>query len=208
MAEMRRCAWARGEEMQRYHDEEWGRPCHDDGRLFEMLLLEGFQAGLSWAIVLRKREAFRAALDGFAPAQVAAYGEADIQRLLANPAIIRSERKLRAAVDNARAFLRIQEEFGSFDAYLWGFSDGKTILYNKHADGWIPVSNGLSARVAADLRRRGFKYLGPTTVYSHLQACGIINDHSRDCPRYAAVNALGPTVEKRRYLEKGVRHYE
>ena len=116
MAEMRRCAWARGEEMQRYHDEEWGRPCHDDGRLFEMLLLEGFQAGLSWAIVLRKREAFRAALDGFDPAKVAAYGEADIQRLLANPAIIRSERKLRAAADNARAFLRIQEEFGSFDA--------------------------------------------------------------------------------------------
>ena len=110
MAEMRRCAWARGEEMQHYHDEEWGRPCHDDGRLFEMLLLEGFQAGLSWAIVLRKREAFREALDGFDPKKVAAYGEAEIQRLLANPAIIRSERKLRAAVDNARAFLRIHRK--------------------------------------------------------------------------------------------------
>ena len=109
---------------------------------------------------------------------------------------------------NARCFQRVRAEFGSFDAYLWGFSDGKMILYNKHADGWIPVSNGLSARVAADLRKRGFKYLGPTTAYSHLQACGIINDHGRDCPRYAAINALGPTVEKRRYLEKGVRHYE
>lgn len=179
MAEMRRCAWARGEEMQRYHDEEWGRPCHDDGRLFEMLLLEGFQAGLSWAIVLRKREAFRAALDGFDPEKVAAYGEAEIQRLLANPAIIRSERKLRAAVDNARAFLRIQEEFGSFDAYLWGFAPGAPLRRAPGAP--VPAQTPLSQEISRDLRRRGMKFVGPVIVYSFLQSVGVVNDHDADC---------------------------
>ena len=178
MAEMRRCAWARGEEMQRYHDEEWGRPCHDDGRLFEMLLLEGFQAGLSWAIVLRKREAFREALDGFAPAKVAAYGEADIQRLLANPAIIRSERKLRAAADNARAFLRIQEEFGSFSNYLWHFTRGEQVV---HRDGLLRASSPLSDAVSRDLKGRGMRFVGSVIIYSYLQAAGIIDDHEPEC---------------------------
>ena len=178
MAEMRRCAWARGEEMQRYHDEEWGRPCHDDGRLFEMLLLEGFQAGLSWAIVLRKREAFRAALDGFDPAKVAAYGEADIQRLLANPAIIRSERKLRAAADNARAFLRIQEEFGSFSNYLWHFTRGEQVV---HRDGLLRASSPLSDAVSRDLKGRGMRFVGSVIIYSYLQAAGIIDDHEPEC---------------------------
>ena len=181
------CDWDTTDELcLRYHDEEWG---------------------LNWTMMLHKREVFRACFAGFDFDAVAAFGPEDVERILEAPGMIRSRRKVEAIIGNARCFQRVREEFGSFDAYLWGFSDGKTILYNKHADGWIPVSNGLSARIAADLRRRGFKYLGPTTVYSHLQACGIINDHGRDCPRYAAINALGPTVDKRRYLEKDVRHY-
>lgn len=177
--EVRRCAWARGAAMQRYHDEEWGRPCHDDRKLFEMLLLEGFQAGISWAIVLKKREAFRAALDGFDPVRVAAYGEAEIARLLADPRIIRSERKLRAAVGNARAFLRIQEEFGSFDAYLWGFVGGAPL---RRAPGTpMPAQTPLSCEISRDLRRRGMKFVGPVIVYSFLQSVGVVNDHEDTC---------------------------
>ena len=196
------CDWGTADELLvRYHDEEWGVPLHDDRGQFEFLSLEVMQCGLNWTMMLHKREVFRACLAGFAGFDfdaVAAFGPDDVERILETPGMIRSRRKIEAIINNARCFRRVRAEFGSFDAYLWGFSDGKTILYNKHAD----------ARVAADLRKRGFKYLGPTTVYSHLQACGIINDHARDCPRYAVVNALGPTIEKRRYLEKDVRYYE
>lgn len=203
------CDWGTTDELcLRYHDEEWGVPLHDDRGQFEFLSLEVMQCGLNWTMMLHKREVLRACFAGFDYDAVAAFGPEDVERILETPGMIRSRRKVKAIINNARCFQQVREEFGSFDAYLWGFSDGKTILYNKHADGWIPVSNGLSARVAADLKRRGFKYLGPTTVYSHLQACGIINDHARECPRYAVVNALGPTIEKRRYREKDVRHYE
>ena len=201
------CDWDTTDELcLRYHDEEWGVPLHDDRGQFEFLSLEVMQCGLNWTMMLHKREVFRACFAGFDFDAVAAFGPEDVERILEAPGMIRSRRKVEAIINNARCFQRVREEFGSFDAYLWGFSDGKTILYNKHEDGWIPVSNGLSARIAADLRRRGFKYLGPTTVYSHLQACGIINDHGRDCPRHAVVNALSPTAEKRRHLEKGVHH--
>ena len=203
------CDWDTTDELcLRYHDEEWGVPLHDDRGQFEFLSLEVMQCGLNWTMMLHKREVFRACFAGFDFDAVAAFGPDDVERILETPGMIRSRRKVEAIVGNARCFQQVRAEFGSFDAYLWGMAGGATILYNKHADGWIPVSNGLSARVAADLRRRGFKYLGPTTVYSHLQACGIINDHGRDCPRYAAINAMGPTVEKRRYLEKGVHHYK
>ena len=175
----RRCAWASTPELSRYHDQEWGRPCHDERRLFEMLLLEGFQAGLSWAIVLKKREAFRKALDGFDPVKIAAYGEADIQRLLADPALIRSERKLRAAVKNARAFLRIQEEFGSFDRYLWGFAPGAP--YRRAPGAPVPAQTPLSQEISRDLKRRGLSFVGPVIVYAFLQSVGVVNDHEDGC---------------------------
>lgn len=202
------CDWDATSELNiRYHDEEWGTPLHDDRGQFEFLSLEVMQCGLNWNMMMQKREIFRACFDGFDFDRVAAYGERDIERILATPGMIRSRRKIEAIIGNARCFQRIREEFGTFDAYLWGYSGGKTILYNKHAQGYVPVSNGLSARIARDLKRRGFKYLGPTVIYSHLQACGIINDHSEECPRYRAINDAYPTVEKRRYLERGIRYF-
>ena len=179
MSDRKRCAWAKGaENMIRYHDEEWGRPCHDDRVLFEFLLLEGFQAGLSWACVLNKRENFRRALDGFDPEKIAGYGEGKIEALLQDASIIRSRRKLEAAVGNAQAFLRIQKEFGSFDAYLWSFTDGKVV--HSHNRG-MPVSSPLSDAVSKDLKKRGVKYAGTVIIYSYLQAMGVVDDHEEDC---------------------------
>ena len=174
-----RCAWAKGaENMIRYHDDEWGRPCHDDRVLFEFLLLEGFQAGLSWACVLNKRENFRRALDGFDPVAIAQYGEDKIETLLQDASIIRSRRKLEAAVGNAKAFLQIQKEFGSFDAYLWGFTEGKTV-HSRNIG--APVSSPLSDAVSKDLKKRGMKYVGTVILYSYLQAMGVVNDHEETC---------------------------
>lgn len=182
MAEMPRCAWARGaENMIRYHDEEWGIPCHDDRVLFEFLLLEGFQAGLSWACILNKRENFRRALDGFDPVKIAEYGEEKIEELLADASIVRSRRKLMAAVGNARAFLAIQREFGSFDAYLWGFTSGQVV--REHALP-MPASTELSDRISSDLKKRGMKYVGTVIVYSFLQAVGVVDDHEPGCYLY------------------------
>ncbi len=180
----------------RYHDEEWGVPLHDDCRQFEFLMMEVMQCGLNWNMMMQKREIFRNCFDGFDFDKVAQYGEADIQRILVTEGMIRSRRKIEAIISNAKCFQLIRNEFGTFCNYLWGFSDGKTILYNGHAEGWIPVSNGLSDRISRDLRKRGFKYLGPVTVYSHLQACGIINDHSKKCPCYARINKSHPTVRQ------------
>ena len=193
--------------MTRYHDEEWGIPLHDDYRQFEFLMMEVMQCGLNWNMMMEKREIFRTCFENFDYDKVAEYGEADIQRILDTPGMIRSCRKIEAVINNARCFQQIREEYGSFSDYIWSYSGGKTILYNKHADGWIPASNGLSERISKDLKKRGFKYMGEITVYSHLQACGIINDHGSDCPCYRRINDSHPTVNKRRDKEKNVVYY-
>lgn len=191
----------------RYHDTEWGVPLHDDRKQFEFLMMEVMQCGLNWDMMIKKRGIFGRCFDRFDDDRVAAYGETDIMRIMNEPGMIRSRRKIEAVIHNARCFREIRAEFGSFSAYLWGFSDGKTILYNKHAAGYIPVSNGLSDQISCDLRRHGFKFLGTVTVYSHLQACGIINDHDAACPRYQEINASHPTIAKRRFREKQVSFY-
>ena len=202
------CNWEHTSEANiRYHDEEWGVPVHDDRRQFEHLMMEVMQCGLNWNMMINKREIFRSCFDGFDYDRVAEYGEKDIERILSTEGMIRSRRKIEAVINNARCFKKIREEFGSFEAYLWGYSGGKTILYDKHEEGYIPVSNGLSEKISRDLRKRGFKYVGPVTIYSHLQSSGVINDHDKDCPCYKKINDNYPTVRKRRYLEKDVRYY-
>ena len=184
-----------------------GSAVHDDRRQFEHLMMEVMQCGLNWNMMINKREIFRSCFDGFDYDRVAEYGEKDIERILSTEGMIRSRRKIEAVINNARCFKKIREEFGSFEAYLWGYSGGKTILYDKHEEGYIPVSNGLSEKISRDLRKRGFKYVGPVTIYSHLQSSGVINDHDKDCPCYKKINDNYPTVRKRRYLEKDVRYY-
>ena len=173
----RRCAWAnpKNERYIRYHDEEWGVPVYEDGKLFEMLILETFQAGLSWECVLNKRDAFRLAFDGFDPEKVKAYQEEKIDRLLSDPGIIRNGRKIRAAVKNAEVFCGIQREFGSFCAYLWGFTDGKVLVERGRSNS--PLSDALSK----DLKKRGMSFVGTTVMYAYLQAVGVINSHEEDC---------------------------
>ena len=196
------CDWGLDPVNMKYHDEEWGVPLHDDRGQFEYLMMEVMQCGLSWGLMMKKREIFRACFDNFDFDRIAAYDESDIERILNTDGMIRSRRKVEAIIHNARLFQKIREENGSFSDWLWAFSDGKTILYNGHEKGDIPVSNGLSDRICRELKRRGFKYLGTVTVYSHLQACGIINDHCDECPCYKRINGSNPTVRKRRYLEK------
>ena len=177
---MTRCRWVdpNSEIYIRYHDQEWGRPEHDDRKLFEMLILESFQAGLSWFTILKKREAFRAAFDYFEPAVVAGYGPEKVETLMADAGIVRNRAKILAAIQNARVFLAIQEEFGSFDRYLWGFTDGKVIL---NTDDVFHTSTDLSDRISKDLKRRGMKFVGTTIIYSFLQAVGVVNDHELAC---------------------------
>ncbi|WP_124100703.1 DNA-3-methyladenine glycosylase I [Ruminococcus sp. Marseille-P6503] len=185
MENAKRCGWCRDNGlMQKYHDEEWGEPVHDDRKQFEFLMMEVMQCGLNWSLMLKKREIFRRCFDNFDYEKTALYGETQINDILNTPDMIRSERKIRAIINNANMFLKIRQEFGSFDKYLWGFSDNKTIVYKAHADEGVPASNELSDRISVDLKKRGFKYLGSITVYSHLQACGIINDHCTECFRY------------------------
>ena len=167
-------------------------------------MMEVMQCGLSWDLMMKKRDIFRAVFDGFDFDRIAAYGEADIERILAHEGMIRSRRKVEAVIHNAKMFVALRREFGTFTKYIWGFSGDKTILYDKHGKGLIPASNGLSEEISADLRKRGFKYLGPVTVYSHLQSSGVVNDHLETCPRYAAVNAATETVRKRRWKECGI----
>ena len=203
------CDWDKASELCRlYHDEEWGVPVQDDKKQLEFLMLEAMQFALSWNLMIQKREVFRKCFDGFDYDKIALYTEADVDRILNTDGMIRSPRTVSAVINNARCFQKIRAEYGSFCAYLWGHSDGKTILYDKHADGFIPVSNGLSDRIAKDLKKRGFKYLGSITVYSHLQACGIINDHDKDCPKYSLINASHPTIRKKRDAEKQVTHFK
>lgn len=191
----------------RYHDTEWGVPLHDDRGQFEFLTLEVMQCGLSWGLIIKKREVLRKCFEDFDYEKIAGYGEADIERIMNTAGMIRSRRKTEAVITNARAFLKIREEFGTFCNYFWSFSGGKTILYNKHEDGWIPASNGLSEKISADLKKRGFKFVGSVVIYSHMQACGMINDHDRNCPCRARINEAYPTVRRRRYLEKNVCYY-
>ena len=197
------CNWSLvNEKMKKYHDEEWGIPVHEDLKQFEHLMMEVMQCGLNWNLVLQKREIFRQCFDGFDFDRVAGYGEDDIQRILAVPGMIRSRRKIEAVIHNAGCFQKMREEFGSFSDYLWGYSEGRTILYHRHELGEVPASNGLSDIISKDLKKRGFKYLGSITVYSHLQASGIVNDHSADCPCYQRIIDQYPTVRKRRTKER------
>lgn len=194
--EQKRCEWCLcNEKMIRYHDEEWGIPLHDDRKQFEFLMMEVMQCGLNWNMMIQKREIFRACFDGFDYDKVAAYEEADIERIIATEGMIRSPRKAAAVIHNARCFQKVRAEFGTFSQYLWSFSKGKTILYKKHQKDGFPAHNELSEEISRDLRRRGFKYLGPVTVYSHLQACGIINDHAEDCFRYQDIIRNYPVIE-------------
>ena len=202
------CNWDNTSEAnRRYHDVEWGVPLHDDRRQFEFLMMEVMQCGLNWNMMMLKREIFRHCFEGFDYDRIAQYGDADIARILATPGMIRSPRKIAAIIANARCFQTIRREFGSFSKYLWAFSGNKTILYERHSQGRIPVSNGLSTRISQDLRKRGFKFLGPTTVYSHLQACGIINDQDRHSPRYQFINDNFPTMRKRPDAEADVQDF-
>lgn len=167
--------------MRRYHDEEWGVPSHDDRHLFELLVLEGAQAGLSWSTVLNKRDGYRLAFDGFDPARVARYDEAKVAELLADAGIVRNRLKVRSAVQNARAFLAIQEEQGSFDAYLWNLVGGRPVSNRPRSADDVPASTELSDRISKDLKRRGFTFVGSTIVYSYLQAVGVVDDHLMSC---------------------------
>ena len=181
--EKKRCKWASDvpEIYVKYHDEEWGVPCHDDHHLFEMLLLEGFQAGLSWLTILKKREAFREAFDHFDATIIKDYDEDKIKTLMQNKAIVRNKRKIEAAKINANVFIQIQKEFGSFDAYLWHFTDNK-VVYDH--DEPIPTSTPLSDEISNDLKKRGMKFVGTTIIYAYLQAIGVVNSHEKDCFLY------------------------
>jgi DNA-3-methyladenine glycosylase I len=187
------CPWAGTDPLYRtYHDLEWGRPLHDDRRLFELLVLEGMQAGLSWLTILRKRDNFRVAFDDFDPARVALYGEGRVASLLQDPGIIRNRRKIQAAIENARAFLLIQAEFGSFDRYLWQWVAGQPRINHWRALSEIPPRTDLSDRLSADLKKRGFRFVGSTICYAYLQAAGLVWDHLADCPCQPPMSAARP----------------
>ena len=186
--ELHRCQWCIGDPLyETYHDEEWGVPVYDDKKLFEFLVLETFQAGLSWITILRKRENFRKAFDNFEYLKIAEYGEEKIQDLLQDSGIIRNRLKVRATVTNAQAFINVQNEFGSFSDYIWKFTDGKPIknAFRKLTD--IPANTPLSDTISKDLKSRGFKFVGTTVVYAHMQATGMVNDHEMKCFRYDEV---------------------
>ena len=182
---MTRCPWAGTDPLYvRYHDEEWGAPVHDDRVHFEFLVLESAQAGLSWSTILKKREGYRAAYRDFDPARVARFTARDVQRLLADAAIVRNRAKIEASIANARAFLKIQREHGSFDAWLWAHVDGKPVVNRWRALREIPATTPLADGIAKELKGLGFRFLGPTILYSHLQAVGVVNDHLEECFRW------------------------
>ena len=188
---IQRCAWA-GDDLlyQAYHDKEWGRPVYDEHALFEFLILEGAQAGLSWITILRKREAYRIAFDHFDPVKVAAYDETRINALLNNPGIVRNRLKVNAAVKNARAFLQVQQVYGSFSDYIWGFVDGKPIQNSWQSLEQVPASTALSDAFSKDLKKRGFSFVGSTIMYAYMQAVGMVNDHTTNCFCYAQCAAI------------------
>ncbi len=177
-----RCEWAQKNElMAKYHDEEWGRPLHDDQKLFEFLILEGMQAGLSWQTILNKRESFRKAYDDFDVVKVAGYSKEKIEELMANSGIIRNRLKIEASINNAQRFLEVVAEFGSFDRYIWSFVNGEPIVNHFGKLSELPAKTELSDRLSNDLRKRGFKFVGSTVVYAHMQATGMVNDHLIHC---------------------------
>jgi DNA-3-methyladenine glycosylase I len=180
-----RCEWAGTDPLYiAYHDEEWGQPVHDDQELFEFLILEGAQAGLSWITILRKRDSYRLAFDDFDPVKVAEYDRAKVGQLLINPGIIRNQLKIRSAISNGQAFLKVQQEFGSFDSYIWGFVDHTPIINTWTSMGQIPAQTPLSEQISKDLKKRGFNFVGPTICYAFMQAVGMVNDHVTSCYRY------------------------
>ena len=183
MEQIRRCEWAGPDPIYiDYHDNEWGKPLHDDNKLFEMLILEGMQAGLAWITVLKKRENFRTAFDGFDPHKVALYDEVKVEELLTNKGIIRHRGKINAAIGNAKAFLEIQKEYGSFDQFIWAYVGGAPIVNTPESMADIPASTPLSDRISKDLKARGFKFVGSTIVYAFMQAVGMVDDHMIWCP--------------------------
>jgi len=190
MPEKKRCTWVGADNplMVEYHDREWGVPVHDDRRHFEFLMLEAAQAGLSWSIVLKKREGYRRAFSEFDPQKVARYTEGRVEKLTMDAAIIRNRLKITAAIRNARAFLAIQKEFGSFDAYCWRFVDGRPKVNRWKATGQIPATSGESDAFSKDLKRRDFSFVGSTVIYAHMQAVGMVNDHLVDCFRYRQIS--------------------
>ncbi|MBP5615966.1 MAG: DNA-3-methyladenine glycosylase I [Alphaproteobacteria bacterium] len=202
------CDWDKASPVTRkYHDMIWGVPLHDDIGQFEFLMMEVMQCGLNWDLVMNKRDILRRCFDGFDFEKIALYGAADVTRIMATEGMIKSVRKINAVINNAKCFQKIRAEFKSFDAYLWRYSSGKTILYDKHDQGYIPASNGLAQKISDDLKKRGLQFIGPITVYSHLQACGIINDHDSHCAQYRYINTHYPTVKKPRDREEGVKFY-
>lgn len=181
---MIRCPWCEGDELYtRYHDEEWGTPVHDDRTLFEFMVLESAQAGLSWITILRKRENYRKAYDNFNPELVASYGEDKIRQLMDDPGIVRNKRKILSSINNAQRFIYVKREFGSFDSYIWGFTEGKQVINHWDTIEQVPCYSDLSNKISNDLKSRGFTFLGTKIVYSYLQAVGIIDDHIEECFR-------------------------
>lgn len=181
---MNRCKWAQGAEMIQYHDSEWGIPVHNDKKLFEMLILEGAQAGLSWSTILKRRKTYQKAFDDFDPKIISKYTQKDIARLLSDEGIIRNKLKVKSAINNAKQFLEIQKEFGSFDKYLWAFVKNKPIKNNFKNLSDVPASTGLSDQISKDLKKHGFSFVGTTIIYAYMQAVGIVNDHVKNCFRY------------------------
>lgn len=188
MSDLIRCTWAGDDPLYiDYHDNEWGRPVHDDNKLFEMLTLEGMQAGLSWITILRKREAYRKAFDGFDIDRILLYDNAKIGELMQNAGIVRNRLKINSVITNAKAFRQVQEEFGSFDKFLWGYAGGKPIQNHWAAHSNLPATTELSDKISKELKRRGFKFVGSTIVYAFMQAVGLVNDHTEDCFAYADI---------------------
>jgi DNA-3-methyladenine glycosylase I len=180
-----RCSWClKFEEYIAYHDEEWGVPVHDDRTHFEFLILEGAQAGLSWSMILKKREGYRKNFADFDPAKVARFTETRIEKIMLDPGIVRNKLKLNAAVNNAKRFLEVQKEFGTFDKYIWSFVGGKPIINKRKSLSEVPATTPESDALSKDLIKRGFKFVGSTVIYAHMQACGLVNDHIIDCWRY------------------------
>ena len=188
---LNRCEWCLGDDLYlEYHDKEWGVPVHDEQKLFEFLILEGAQAGLSWLTILRKRENFRAAFDNFIPEKIACYDQNKVMDLMNNPGIIRNRLKIDSTVKNARAFLEVQEKFGSFDRYIWDFVDRKPIQNKFQTLKEIPAETKISQLISKDMKKRGFTFVGPTIIYAHMQATGIVNDHVASCHRYLELGGI------------------
>ena len=182
---IQRCSWATTDLYKEYHDNEWGKPVHDENKLFEMLILEGMQAGLSWLTILNKREAFRIAFDNFDCKKVALYDDAKIEELMQNSSIVRNRLKIKSAITNAQQFIKIQESYGSFDSFIWSYVDGKPILNHFQTETDIPARTALSDQISKDLKKLGFKFVGSTIIYAYMQAIGIVNDHVKGCHLYA-----------------------